>query len=517
MENHSAGPKRIDLLIPGLVHLLAIIAFVQNRYTVSQFPLDDAWIHRVYARSVAWGQGFAYNTGQQEAGSSSPLWAILTAPLHWLEGFDADLPVWGVKVTSILLSLWCVLMIQRIVHGLTGSRVSGIIAASLFAVEPILLFSSFSGMETNLLVTLIVGSCLALIKKRVLLFLILIGLAPVARPEAVLFLPMAMAAIKDIARSRQSFLKKSLSCLLPFLPMLCWSVFCLSVTGHPFPNTFYVKAQTVQPGLSVCLKGLASIGRYGEAPGWLVVAGIAGFCVLCYRSGKQSIPVLFCFLVLPFFYIQAIVFSRTFFLTGYYWTRWTDPGTLLIAAAFGTGCGWFLASPGPSMPAGWIRWLTHRHILRVIRLLFLVCLLPALASSFVERRSRFASDSRAIEIINVNMGKWIHHNTPEDAVVSVNDAGAIRYFGDRYTIDLAGLNNAGIAFKRVTPLSAIFSSDWLAIFPAVLQSPTIWAKVLDSFDVRFVTSIPSEEYTVCDLPGKPQKFALERKPGPGRQ
>src|SRR6185436_5644435 len=49
-------------LAPAIVYGAALVAFLawspDNR---GQFPLDDAWIHRVYARSFAWGHGFAYN------------------------------------------------------------------------------------------------------------------------------------------------------------------------------------------------------------------------------------------------------------------------------------------------------------------------------------------------------------------------------------------------------------------------------------------------------------------------
>jgi hypothetical protein len=54
-------------------------------------------------------------------------------------------------------------------------------------------------------------------------------------------------------------------------------------------------------------------------------------------------------------------------------------------------------------------------------------------------------------------------------VVGVNDAGAIRYFGNRRTIDLVGINNQDIAFKRVSVLEELNQCDWLAIFPGWFQ------------------------------------------------
>ena len=51
------------LFLAASAYFLA--ASAHSRY---DFPLDDAWIHRVYSRSFAQGDGFAYNPGEQEGG-----------------------------------------------------------------------------------------------------------------------------------------------------------------------------------------------------------------------------------------------------------------------------------------------------------------------------------------------------------------------------------------------------------------------------------------------------------------
>jgi hypothetical protein len=45
----------------------------------------------------------------------------------------------------------------------------------------------------------------------------------------------------------------------------------------------------------------------------------------------------------------------------------------------------------------------------------------------------------------VAVGRWIDENLPPDAVVGLNDAGAIAYYGRRTTVDLVGLTSAGYA------------------------------------------------------------------------
>ena len=48
--------------------------------TLREFPLDDAWIHQVYARSLVRDAALAYNPGTPEAGFSSLLWLLASVP-----------------------------------------------------------------------------------------------------------------------------------------------------------------------------------------------------------------------------------------------------------------------------------------------------------------------------------------------------------------------------------------------------------------------------------------------------
>jgi hypothetical protein len=144
----------------------------------------------------------------------------------------------------------------------------------------------------------------------------------------------------------------------------------------------------------------------------------------------------------------------------------------------------------------------------------LLCLslgLPRLAASLEERRSRLASDSRAIHLLNVRAGEWIRDHTPTDAKVGVNDAGAIRFFGGRWTVDLIGLNDAARAFQA----EAAGAMDWLAIFPTLPSlrptSRSGWPP-FDDFEARQTFAIPPEEYTNCLCPAQSQIVIYQRRP-----
>jgi len=56
----------------------------------------------------------------------------------------------------------------------------------------------------------------------------------------------------------------------------------------------------------------------------------------------------------------------------------------------------------------------------------------------------------------VRVGRWIDRNLPPNAIVGLNDAGAIAYYGKRSTLDLVGLTTAGFARVYRSGLGCLF-------------------------------------------------------------
>ncbi len=502
--------------IPLLIYAAAVLAFIQNPYAVHDFPLDDAWIHRVYAQSLAFGHGLAYNDGQQEAGSTSPLWSLVTAPAHGLEALGTDSVVFAVKAIGVLLGLICVLRVQRIAARLTGSQRAGGIAAALFAMDPKFLFSTLSGMETCLLVALLVSACWMLLDNKPWQFLALISLAPVTRPEALIVLPCALAGILSIWQTHRRFLPKVLACLVPILPMTMWVCFCLLATGHLLPNTFYIKARPFLLGMPELMTALTAVTQYGLVAPVVFLAGIVAFGVLSLRKRMCAGPVVLFLALVPLVYVLGVVGSRKVALDGYYWTRWIDPAAHLLTMAFCIGCAFALTTSqdctmGDSVAGAPARPAWMPFIPRALGVALLFSSVPTYVDSFADRRGHLASDARVIAITNVRMGRWIEQHTPKDAVVGVNDAGAIRYFGQRHTVDLLGLNNADIAFHKVTALNAMTHLDWLVIFPALFNKGALGSSLAANYESRLEITIPPEEYTICNSASQTYLVAFQRK------
>ncbi|MDH3217723.1 MAG: hypothetical protein OEN01_15855, partial [Candidatus Krumholzibacteria bacterium] len=221
-------------LIPSSIFLVGVGIFASNAFSLFDFPLDDAWIHRVYSRSFAFGQGFQYNEGVQEAGSTSPLWSIVTSPAHWLEPLGTRAVVVVVKIISVLLGLAAIAAILQLAVRITSSRAAGIVAASLVALEPRFLFGALSGMETPLLLLLWLCAFLAVASRKWWLAAIAIGLTPVTRPEAVVVVTLFTFAMLWVIR-REWSLRQIALVIVPWIPVGLWAMFCRYATGHWMP------------------------------------------------------------------------------------------------------------------------------------------------------------------------------------------------------------------------------------------------------------------------------------------
>lgn len=498
---------------PIAVYVAMVITFLRGQYSRVGFPLDDAWIHRVYSRSFALGRGFEYNPGQQEAGSTSPAWAIVTAPAHWLEWLGTDVMVFAVKLLGILLGALCVFLVGSIAYRLTRSEPIAGLAAAMFALDPRLAFSALSGMETLLLVAVLLGACTALMHSRHLLFLFLLGIAPVVRPEAVIMLPLAALGIGRAFAEENGGARRALALVLPVLPSGVWAIFCLLATGSPLPNTYHVKATAVTFSINLLAVGWQGLTHQAALSGLALLSGMTAFLFLSLRTqavrargGLLASMIMICF---PLLYVTAVVASRHFYVGGYYWTRWVDPASLLLVAASTIALAALAVTAWRDLRRAndhaRSRYSWTRRAFGAVAVLLVLGSVPTFSLSFEDSRFHLEADSRAIDIMNVRMGEWIRDNTPEDTVLGVNDAGAIRYFGERFTIDLLGLNNSHIARGEVTIEQALEVCDSLAVFPAWFHPSDFYR-----FEPSFQTELPLAEYTVAVDPAQTRMVAYRR-------
>jgi hypothetical protein len=163
---------------------LAALHIAAPTYLFSQgFPLDDAWIHSVYARELARSGALAYNPGVPATGETSPLWAIVLAVPHAIAG--ASMAVLLTKLVGFAMHAVSAVLIALAIRDVCGeARLLPASGGVLVALHPDLVAASVSGMEVPL-ATLVIGwAALAAVRANVLLAASVGAASFLARPES---------------------------------------------------------------------------------------------------------------------------------------------------------------------------------------------------------------------------------------------------------------------------------------------------------------------------------------------
>lgn len=212
------------------------IALVQVWLT-RNVVMGDAYIHFVFARGIADSQPFFYN-GDFSAGSTSPLWSALLAPL-WL--LLKNNIIWGVKIFASVFVASAVVLTYFLAEKISKNKTLGLIASALLAGSYVLSYWASKGMETPLYVCLILASFLLYLKilevpqnrNSEILLGTLLGLAILTRPEAWFF--SAFLGITLLIKKGWRVLPTvGLPALLVISPYYLW---LYKNTGQIFPSS----------------------------------------------------------------------------------------------------------------------------------------------------------------------------------------------------------------------------------------------------------------------------------------
>lgn len=516
--------------------------FLANRAPLTDaalrgYPLDDAWIHMVYARALVEEGGFHYNAGVPEAGMTSPLWVLLLAGIHALAGKEAPVEhvVLGAKLLALAFGLAGVWALYRLARAVGENQRIAFLAAALFALDPSLTFSRAAGMEVPLFTFLVILALLAAVSARPAITGAAFGLSVVARPEGVVLLPLLVAIHRwgDRTPTRAEAERRHVSgfaagTLFALLPGLAYVLFCLHATGSPFSNTFYAKFEGRNP-LSARLLSFGWKHYIQDNLAYFTLGAGAGLAVLgairlARRHGLRGLaPILGGGLL----FVAALA-SRQF-APGhfYYWERWVIPAFpfLLLTIASGVGeVGEGLSSlvragakraevkvragvkvkarrgtraQGQGGHAPSQRSRRARVAWGAAAAAALGLATWSLPRALSERAEAYAWNNQNIEEMNVALGRWIASDLPPEAVVAVNDAGALRYFGMRRTVDLHGLNEHRML--RIDPAGAIRTIRELGVDHFVLF-PHWFRGLQQRLPIRQIHQVASPHYTICEGP-----------------
>lgn len=223
--------------LPVLIGLLAIAA----RIIPGPRTVDDAFITFRYAQNLLAGHGLVYNPGQAVLGTTTPLFASLLALIGSLfGGTQAPFPWISLLLSAGFDAVSCLLLVS------IGRRwekpVAGFAAAAIWAIAPMSVTFAIGGMETSLVVLLLLAVAYAHFTSRHKLAGFLAALALLTRPDTLLFLG-SIGLVRLYAWIRSNKDRPTwVEAILFAAPLLAWGIFALATYGSPFPNSVAAKS-----------------------------------------------------------------------------------------------------------------------------------------------------------------------------------------------------------------------------------------------------------------------------------
>jgi hypothetical protein len=131
------------------------------------FPLDDAWIHQDFARTLATTGRFAFQPGGSGAGSTSPVWVLVlllpqlvihgNPPIWLVVGWSAAVGAAVLAALGVLTGLAALDVARAAGQAERIARLAALLAGLVVVSEWHLVWAAVSGMETNLFALLSLG------------------------------------------------------------------------------------------------------------------------------------------------------------------------------------------------------------------------------------------------------------------------------------------------------------------------------------------------------------------------
>ncbi len=420
--------------------------------------IDDVYIHLQYAKMIAKGRFFEYCEGCGfSKGETSPLYAFLLAPAFWLGLTGERALLWAFGLAFAATSATFLLIIDAAKR--LGSKLTGWLTVALCFLHFELIICCFSGMEVGLAAALLALWANTLVRlfskppgeapKAFAVHLITAAIAPALRPElfAASLATAALVCLGRIAYAPNKRLRNLWFLPVPFAGQAAVSLYYFVKTGSVAYNSALSKSYFTQPmitfgqGLKPTLENVWNfffktlLGRDSEphfAKFFLVFFAAAVLFVLIKKSPFRR----FFSAVLPVITAGLLIPQTTYSVSwGLY--RYSQPffPWLFFALAFllaemilSRKARLIAFSCAAIMYLAWFSASTH---------------VPTWAAEYADGVNDVHRQQRRV-------GDFIRINLPKDAVIGINDAGAIAYFSERRVFDALGLvtEDMAVCFKR---------------------------------------------------------------------
>lgn len=418
--------KPRDLLFVILA-LLLVLLYTQT--AGPGFPLDDSWIHQVYARNLAQTGEWAFIPGQPSAASTSPLYTVVLA-----FGYLLNLPygLWTHLVGALALAVTAMLGARLAEKLAPQTKHAGWLTGLALVLSWHLTWAAVSGMETVIfcMFTLaLIALCWRELDAepahsalRGVGFGVVAGLTTLTRPEGVLLVGMAGLIVLIMKRRLYWSVLAAVAFLVVMTPYLLLNY---SITGGLLPDTASAKVAQMMPYLAKpffqrvieMFIPLAAGGQILLLPGMIYYTWVQGRRL---ERWPYLLPVIWAVSLILLYAARLPSFAQH--------GRYVIPALPALIVVGTVGTLWLLKVGAHTMPG---RVLT--------RTLAVSAVLAFIYFGVVAGPAVHRTDVAIIEEEMVAAAMWIRDNIPQDELLAAHDIGAVGYFAMRPLVDIAGL------------------------------------------------------------------------------
>lgn len=408
--------KGISLKDINWVIIAGVAAFLFLQIPLSDYIVDDAFIHLTFAENLVENREFSFNTGEPTYGVTAPLWTLIL----WLLGMVFPVGSALIKTLSIIAGLLTIPAFYKLGCAFGLKKNVATAATLIWSVNVWLVRWSASGMEATLAVFLLMIAMKFHVERKENAGT-WYSLAVLCRPEIAALLPIL---IFDYSWN------KGFRCTIRVVTRIAvvlipWFLLAFYEFGTLTPNPALVKAQTVIPGINELLIGLKRIALiYFGAHGLeiLFIISVIFFMIKRKIAPSAKTVLLISLIIIWASFTPLIYLSRGIFISSRYLIISTPAlliGAFLAIQKFETGASW-------KFPRFCGIFLV---ILMISLQLFLTwkVTLPHVRAF----KPTIASLSR--------ISDYVRNNTPKEAVIAVGDIGVLGFTAERYILDLEGL------------------------------------------------------------------------------
>jgi hypothetical protein len=462
---HAASllPSSSFAIIGAAVLIASLVFFWPAPF---EFPMDDTYIHFVYAQNLAEQGRLIFNTADERGvGTTSLLWVLLLASGHSL-GLSMHVLAKGLAIASLATIGMGINLLLRPIWG----PIPALGGAVLVALSGNMLWFALSGMETALFLAFGMLALLAYREERWPWLGVCLGLMTLTRPEG-LALAVAIACVDWWCHRtiRHNIVVTGLICALICGP---WFGYLLWRTGHVIPTSGVGKRLTTSLGIRLAAERSESLGALGRLPA-LIYVGLWVFYLLEFTLGGMALPP-------PHFRVGAALSNLDYTVSLWAIVGWVGVIAPLLCAAGRRVSGlrrwsdwiqdhdrrpmvvflvWtglhnlvymlFLPVPGTASRYGALNHVALWLALTMGLLSFVrhTRLWPWLAGGLIITaitntvywNGVYDANLDHMQNVRIAAARFVHDHIPPENQCAAHDIGAVRYHGQRPIIDLCGL------------------------------------------------------------------------------